>query len=343
MSKHCCPSTHKQKVTDYFVEIVLISLLIIMYTLFLYNINTLWLKHFLSYGREFLFPALLGLLLGGLIAYIIPDEFVHFALVSHKTRTLFYAFFIGSLFSLCSHGILFIAIQLRKKGASCASILVMLLAAPWANITMLCVLVKFLQIKALFIVIGAFFVAIITGIIVQYLEKKDKLDKYTDKIDEISFNDIYFIVKHNISNHSWTIKQLIKDIIQIIKESLNIAKQMLVWLLLGLVITALVKAFFHESLLWNYFKGNCMGMFSTLMLASIMEVCSEGLLPLALELHKQTLALGNVFLFLLAGVATDYTEIMLLWKNIGKRTALILPILSIPQILLFAWIMNKFF
>ena len=43
----------------------------------------------------------------------------------------------------------------------------------------------------------------------------------------------------------------------------------------------------------------------------------------------------------MAGVATDYTEIGLLWLNIGRRTALWLPAVTVPQILLLAYFFNQ--
>ena len=47
------------------------------------------------------------------------------------------------------------------------------------------------------------------------------------------------------------------------------------------------------------------------------------------------------FAFLMAGVSTDYTEIMVL-RGVTKswRIALSLPLLTVPQILLLGWIMN---
>ena len=61
----------------------------------------------------------------------------------------------------------------------------------------------------------------------------------------------------------------------------------------------------------------------------------------AFEIFAKTGALGNPFIFLMAGVATDYTEIGLLWSNIGKRTALWLPAVTVPQILLVAYLFNQ--
>ncbi len=77
-----------------------------------------------------------------------------------------------------------------------------------------------------------------------------------------------------------------------------------------------------------------------MVLATIIEVCSEGSSPLAFEIFRQTGAFGNSFVFLMAGVATDYTEIGLIWSNIGKKTALWLPVVTVPQILVLGYVFN---
>jgi hypothetical protein len=45
----------------------------------------------------------------------------------------------------------------------------------------------------------------------------------------------------------------------------------------------------------------------------------------------------------MAGVATDYTEIGLLWHNVGKKTALWLPVVTVPQIIILGIIANNIF
>ena len=52
--------------------------------------------------------------------------------------------------------------------------------------------------------------------------------------------------------------------------------------------------------------------------------------------------LENPFVFLMAGVVTDYTEIGLLWTNIGRKTALLLPVVAVPQVLFFGFLYNAF-
>jgi uncharacterized membrane protein YraQ (UPF0718 family) len=86
-----------------------------------------------------------------------------------------------------------------------------------------------------------------------------------------------------------------------------------------------------------------LGLFVTLGLATVIEVCSEGSAPMAFEIFKQTGAMGNSFVFLMAGVATDYTEIGLLWHNVGRKTAIWLPVITVPQVIILGWIANMLF
>jgi len=40
---------------------------------------------------------------------------------------------------------------------------------------------------------------------------------------------------------------------------------------------------------------------------------------------------------------TDYTEIGLLWHNVGRRVAIWLPIITVPQVVFFGVIANTIF
>lgn len=95
-------------------------------------------------------------------------------------------------------------------------------------------------------------------------------------------------------------------------------------------------------MLIGFFGANLLGLVVTLVFATVIEVCSEGSAPMAFEIFRQTGALGNSFVFLMAGVATDYTEIGLLWSNVGKKTAIWLPIVTVPQVLILGYIANAF-
>ena len=98
-----------------------------------------------------------------------------------------------------------------------------------------------------------------------------------------------------------------------------------------------------KEIFQNYMGPTVKGMIFTLITATLLEVCSEGTAPVAFEIFRQTGSLGNSLVFLMAGVATDYTEIGLLWTNIGKRTALMLPLVTVPQIIFWGIVANRIF
>jgi uncharacterized membrane protein YraQ (UPF0718 family) len=213
-----------------------------------------WRNAFWMYFKAVWLAVLVGLLLGGIIDHYVPREYISMVLAQKKKRTIFYAVGLGFLASACSHGILALAIQLHKKGASGPAVVSFLLAAPWANFPVTLMMFGFFGLKAFWIILSA-----------------------------------AFIPAH----------------------------------------------IFHA-----YLGPTFLGLLVTLAFATIIEVCSEGSAPLAFEIFRQTGALGNSFVFLMAGVVTDYTEIGLLWANVGRKTALWLPVVCVPQVVLLGWAFN---
>ena len=108
-------------------------------------------------------------------------------------------------------------------------------------------------------------------------------------------------------------------------------------------IASFAGAYIPTDFFQSYMGPTVLGIFVTLGIATVIEVCSEGSAPMAFEIFKQTGALGNSFVFLMAGVATDYTEIGLLWHNVGRKTAIWLPIITVPQVILLGFLANMFF
>ena len=83
------------------------------------------------------------------------------------------------------------------------------------------------------------------------------------------------------------------------------------------------------------------GLFLTLLAATLIEVCSEGSTPIAADLFNRAGAPGNAFTFLMAGAATDYTEIMAVKDTTRSwKIALFLPLVTVPQVLFIGWLMN---
>ncbi|MBU2251412.1 MAG: permease, partial [Candidatus Omnitrophica bacterium] len=115
------------------------------------------------------------------------------------------------------------------------------------------------------------------------------------------------------------------------------------WILIGTGLASLAGAYIPSTVFNNYMGPTLLGLLVTLLVATVIEVCSEGSAPMAFEIFRQTGALGNSFVFLMAGVVTDYTEIGLLWHNLGRRVAIWMVLVSVPQVIILGFIANLIF
>ncbi len=291
-------------------------------------------------------PISLGFLVGGIIDYFIPKEYIEKYLSRHNVKTIIYAMLFGFLMTACCHGILAIAIELYKKGASTSAIVAFLLASPWANLPITILLFGFFGSKALIIIGSSLLISFTTGVTFLQLEKRglvecNKCEKGEDTPIHTDFS-IKDDIKKRIKNYEVTTNNLSKALKGTLSGSWSLTKMIMWWILIGMTFAALADAFIPSHIFITYMGPTLTGLLITLFLATIIEVCSEGSSPLAFEIYNKTGALGNSFTFLMAGVATDYTEIGLIWHNIGKKAALWIPILTIPQILILSYIFNAF-
>jgi uncharacterized membrane protein YraQ (UPF0718 family) len=279
---------------------------------------------------------LLGFLIGGFIERFIPRAYISKYLSGPGKKTIFNAVIAGFLMSACSHGILAISMQLYKKGASVPAVIAFLLASPWANFTITITLIAFFGLKALLLIFAAVIIAIITGLIYQLLDKKGWIEK--SKPVKVSKNfSMWKDIKKRWKKYSFDFN---KDVGGTARGAWSLAKMVLWWILIGMLLASIGRAFVPTHFFHQYMGATFLGLIVTLIAATIIEVCSEGSSPLSFEIYRQTGAFGNSFVFLLAGVATDYTEIGLIWSNIGRKAAIWLPIITVPQVLIIGYLLN---
>jgi len=345
--KRFCPSCQVTPKKPWYKEKLYLSCLAVIILLVCsYIIPVLhpFFKAFMDYLALIWWAILIGFLIGGLIDYFIPRPYIEKYLSRHRKRTILYSIILGFFMSACSHGILAISMELYKKGANTSSVISFLLASPWANLPITILLFGFFGIHATFIVISAIIIALITGLVYLHLEthgwiecRQCKKGSDIHKLDDFS---ILTDLKSRWHGFKFTPHNLRRALKGIAEGSWALSKMVLWWLLIGMVMAAFARGFIPQHLFMDYLGPTIFGLMITLLFATIIEVCSEGSSPLAFEIFNQTGAFGNSFTFLMAGVATDYTEIGLIWHNIGKKAALMLPIITVPQILILGFLFN---
>ncbi len=298
----------------------------------------------LMYVHTIWWAILLGLILGGIIDHFVPREYISHVLARPSKRTILHAVTLGFFMSACNHGILALSMELYKKGASTSSVIAFLLASPWANFSLSLMLFGlFGLLKTIYIILGAVVIAIVTGLIYQILER----EKWVEKNEgSLAFNENYSILsdfKIRYQNYHLTRQQILDDLKGVYKGMISLGNMVLWWTFLGIGLASFFGAYVPEKFFHQYMGPTVRGMMVTLFVATVLEVCSDGMSPLAFELYRQTKALGNSFVFLMSGVVTDYTEIGLIWQNIGKKAAIWLPIITVPQVIVLGVIANLIF
>ncbi|UCH12980.1 MAG: permease [Candidatus Omnitrophota bacterium] len=326
-------------------KVIIIAFLLILISVLSYIVPILepFRKSLLMYFRRIWWAILLGLVLGGIIDRFIPREYVSHILAGPQKKTIFYSVILGFFMSACSHGILALSIELHRKGASNPAIIAFLLASPWANFPLTVMLIGFFVLKALYIVVCALIIAIITGFIFQFLESRGLIEINKNIKETAEGFSMLKDLKERFKSYKATPKAIAQDIKGVFSGSISLANMVLWWILIGMGLASLAAAYIPQNIFQNYMGPTALGLFVTLIVATIMEVCSEGTAPLAFEIYRQTAALGNAFVFLMAGVVTDYTEIGLLWHNVGKKTAIWLPVITVPQVIVLGILANIIF
>lgn len=325
------------------VAVVLLVLLCLSLLSFMVTGLVPFRQALLMYVHRVWRAVLLGFLLGGVIDYYVPREYVAHFLSRPRKKTIFYSVLLGFFMSACSHGILALSIQLHKKGAANAAVVAFLLASPWANFPLTIMLLGFFGLaRALYIVLGALLIAVITGLVFQLLESRGIVEKNINARHNEGFSAAADF-KMRIRQYHFSWKQTIRDIQGVFSGAVSLSNMVLWWLLIGMGIAALAAAYIPQGIFQHYMGPTVLGLLVTLLIATVMEVCSEGTAPLAFEIYRQTQALGNPFVFLMAGVVTDYTEIGLLWHNVGRRVAVWLPLITVPQVIILGILANIIF
>ncbi|HVJ45972.1 MAG TPA: permease [Luteolibacter sp.] len=303
-----------------------------------------WWHKFAHACFEFISKAWWGILTGivavGVIGRI-PRELISGLLGKGGSFSgILRAVFAGTLLDLCNHGVLMIGAQLYKKGASLGQTMAFLISSPWNSLSVTLILAALIGWKWMLLFIGlSMVIGIATGLIADVLVKRGTLpaNPNAHELPEdfrfgAAFREAGRAVKPTPSNVMGMIADGFRDSAMIVR-----------WIFFGIALAGAIRAFVPDAMFSEYFGPSLLGLFLTLVATTIIEVCSEGSSPIAADLLTRAAAPGNAFTFLMAGAATDYTEMLVLRETTKSwKAALALPLIATPQILLIGWLINRF-
>lgn len=244
----------------------------------------------------------------------------------------------GLLLDLCSHGVLMVGMQLYKRGASLGQVMAFLIATPWNSLSLTIIMATLIGLPWTLAFIGlSLGLALVTGLLMDRLVATGRLPANPGHRELPEDYRWWPHLRASLAGVSWHWRLLPELLWAGVKGSAMVIR----WLLVGILLAALVRMTMDPELFGHWFGPSLLGLLATLLAATVIEVCSEGSTPLAAELMNRGGAPGNAFTFMMAGVSTDYTEIMSLRDTTGSwRLALALPLYTLPQILLLGWLLN---
>lgn len=353
MTSSCCHTEnphegHEHKSGPDWMMLVCSPLIIIPYLLYLFGPDTLdrgWFSTYMHSIHEFVNATWWGVLIGIFFLALlsrVPREFVMAVLGDKKgANGIGRAMLAGVLLDLCSHGILMVGTKIYQRGASIGQVMAFLIASPWNSISLTFILIAMIGLKltVIFLFLSVV-VAFISGLIFEALVSRGVLPDNPNRFDMPENFKFWPEAKRQFATVKWN-GCLFKDmLIGGTKDSAIVVR----WLLFGIVIASILRIFFTPESFAHWFGPTALGMAATVLFATVLEVCSEGSSPIAADLATRAHAPGNAFAFLMAGVATDYTEVMVL-KDTTKswKIALFLPLITLPQIIILGILLNLFF
>ena len=346
---HCghdmqCHGSEKIKI-DYLLAITGITI-VLAYFLALsgMQISIIWLASLSSSVLEMINTMFWGIVIGivfiGLLGRV-PREYV-MAILGKESGAggIIRATIGGVLLDLCSHGILMVGAKLYERGASLGQTMAFLIASPWNSVSLTLILWAMVGFKWMItFLLLSMLIAIISGLVFDYLVNKNILPANPNR--QAMPEDFQFFTEAKKSLGQ--VKFSVSLIGHILWDGLKESRMVLRWIFLGVILAALIRTFISPEHFETYFGPTMAGLGLTVFVATVLEVCSEGTLPVAADILTRANAPGNSFTFLMTGVSTDYTEILVM-REVTKswKIALFLPLITVPQVLLMGILLNMY-
>jgi|GEM_PF-3503321 uncharacterized membrane protein YraQ (UPF0718 family) len=291
---------------------------------------------------------LLGLLISAMIQEFISTKKLLRYFGGNDVASLARATSAGLLVSVCSCGAIPIAAMLRQRGASTASALTFLLAAPWGGLLHVFLISGFVGVNnTIILLIFSLLAAFFSGLILAKLENSKMIESGIPKKHKKNEGNLCVecvdaeqmrLIHEKESIYRRIIYCVPKNMWQIFKE---IGK----YIVIGLLIAAAIKAFVSADVVIKYLGDGdrFLPVLIAVPAASVLELASEGLAVVGGQLYQLGASLGVVFVILMVGVATDVTELSMIYSKFGKKCAIAYLFTAAPVAILLAWMINILF
>jgi len=240
---------------------------------------------------------------------------------------------LAPLYLLCSCGVIPVATELRRSGASASATSSFLVATPETGIDSVSVSYALLgPFFAVYRPIAAIMSAIITGLLVATIKEEDIKSPHQDNSDKKSNccgNKEAEIIKKEPKKTTSCCAN--KEVAPIKKESIFFSKtkqgvyyastklidDIIIWLFIGLIFASLVRTFLPEEFLLSYGSG-LPAMLLMIVISIPMYICATASTPIAAGFIMAGLSPGTALVFMMAGPATNISTLGVISNEMGS-------------------------
>lgn len=277
---------------------------------------------------------LLGLLIAGMMKWLVPIELLKRHMGGRNVSSVIKAALIGAPLPLCSCGVIPAAVGLRRSGASKSATVSFLVATPETGIDSISVSYALLgPFIAIIRPIAAVFSAVYVGLLTLLTDKDDKelLPQTTKQSAEkqsscceskppiepkpsTSCCGSEQTKSDKVVPESTTLQTKIVNVFQF--ASGKLLEDITRWLLLGLLLAAAIKTWVPTDFLTQW-GGGLTAMLVMALIGIPMYICATASTPIAAGFLAVGVSPGAVLVFMLAGPATNISTMGMIRKELG--------------------------
>ena len=261
---------------------------------------------------------LLGLVIAGLMKAWGPTQILSRHLGSGNSAII-KAALIGAPLPLCSCGVIPVATELRRSGASAPATASFLVATPETGVDSISVSYALLgPVFAIYRPITAILSAIVTGLLVtkatvvtDHQQAETSCCQSEREVEKAKPSCCETSAKKQSSS------VINKTIVGLRYASTQLIDDLVIWLLIGLIFATLVRTFVPISFLLSYGSG-LPAMLLMIAISIPMYICATASTPIAAGFILAGLSPGTALVFMMAGPATNISTLGVIKKEMGK-------------------------
>jgi len=293
-------------------------------------------KNFIALSAEASPWLLLGLVIAGLMKAWVPSKVLSKHL-GHGKLAIIKAALIGAPLPLCSCGVIPVATELRRSGASASATSSFLVATPETGVDSVSVSYALLgPVFAIYRPVAAIMSAIITGLLVATLPE-DKITKKHSKQSsatksccgesKVEREPIEEPSKASFCSSKKVPEAKIQEKTQnsfktktkqgVYYASTKLIDDIIIWLFIGLIFASLVRTFIPEEFLLSYGSG-LTAMLLMIVISIPMYICATASTPIAAGFIMAGLSPGTALVFMMAGPATNISTLGVIRNELGS-------------------------